>query len=160
AVVPPPAHQAPQDVDVLDIGQAGDDHATGTQERRRPAQNGPGIDEVFQHIGGDDGVERNRLEGPIGVFEIHHLDAGQSAARDLGDLGGQLDAGDLVAAPGQQLPELAVSTPQFEDAAAGYGDQSGDLGSGLVVVAGGAPAELNGGGGSQGLHDRRTSRHT
>ena len=81
AILPAAAQQAAQYIEVLHIGDAGHDHALIRQHVGRLAQHAPWIDQVFQHVGEDDGVERRRRKREPIRLDICRFDPIEPAPR-------------------------------------------------------------------------------
>jgi hypothetical protein len=152
AVLPEAAHQAAEHVHILQIRDAGDDMTAGGQDRGGLAQNAPGVDQVFEQVGEDNGVERPGREGEAGRFNVGRYNLVEPAAGDRGCLRHQLDAGDVVATLFQQAPEFAGAATDVEDTATARRHQRGHLGPGLDVIGGGSASGLRRGSRAGRLH--------
>src|SRR5262249_46882257 len=128
AIVPSAAQQSPDYIEVLHVGDAGDDAAGRGQGRGRLAQHAPGINDVFEKIG-----ENDRVEGTgwktfglhVGSYDIvQHLPGNGSGLRN------QFYTGNPVAALLEQPAEGAGAATDVKDALCLRWNETGDFGAG------------------------------
>ncbi|HEY7426242.1 MAG TPA: hypothetical protein VH682_18570 [Gemmataceae bacterium] len=134
AVLPAAAQKTPQHVKVLHVRDAGHNHAPVGQHDGRLAQHAPRIEQMLQHVGEDNGVERMQREGKTVRLDIGGFDAIEPAPRPLGPFVYQFDAGDVMAARTQQPAEFAAGATDFKHAAALGRHQRRHFGTRLLVV--------------------------
>jgi hypothetical protein len=102
-----------------DVGQRDDHRAAGTEEAEVVAQHGERIDEMFEHVGEEDDVERLPCQRGVDgrkVGEIvrnHAVDAARSHFHRGGIV---LDAGDFVAGLADVLRGGRVAAADVENA--------------------------------------------
>src|SRR5262245_46619128 len=128
AIIPAAARQPPQHGEVLHIRHTRHDDALLVQQLRRLAQHAPGIDEMFEHIGEDETVERSRLERQP-LLAIAGDDTIETLTSLLGLFGDEFQTGDVMTALNEESAESAGPAADFEDASMIGWDQGGDVGT-------------------------------
>jgi hypothetical protein len=133
-VLPPSSNQTPQDIHILQVGNARNHYPAGDQQTHRLAQHPPGIDKVLQQVGEDHGIEGPGLEGPGLRFHINGFDLIQPQPRLLRHFRHQLNAGHFMTSLPQQPAQLTATAANIEDTPTIPGHQVRNLWTGLDII--------------------------